>query len=130
MRKIIICVLLILVSIATEMITIIPWWSFLALIFFLGILLPLEKWKISAFRFGFTVGFLTWVLSTLYFESIYDGDMTIKISKLLTIPNYFLYIIIGFIGGILTALAFYSGFLLRKGREIINLDLTKTNTNE
>lgn len=123
MKKIAICAILVLVSIVTQMVTFFPWWSFLGLIFFLGLLLPLEKWKISSFRLGFIAGFLTWLFSTLYFENIYEGNIINKISEMISVPNYILYTIIAFIGGILTGLAFYSGFLLRNGREIIHLEL-------
>ena len=128
MKKIMTLSILILVAVMAQMIVFFPWWSFLLPIFLLGLTLPLQKWKILSFQLGFVAGFLVWAISSLYFEIIYDGDIMNKISKAVA-PNYsigaiiLVHIIIGFFGGILTGLSFYSGFLLRKGKEILHLEL-------
>jgi hypothetical protein len=122
MKKIITLVIVILVSTVAQMMVFVPWWSFLVPVFLLGLLLPLEKWNVSPFITGFAAGFLVWLISTLYFEAIYKGEILHKISKLLTSWNYLIYLIVGFIGGILTGLGLYSGFLLRRGKEALHLD--------
>lgn len=125
MKKIITLAILILVSTSVQMISFLPWWSFLVAIFLLGALLPLKKWKVSSFLSGFIAGLFVWSLSTLYFETVYTGAIMDKTSILFHVPYFLLLIIIGLIGGILTGLALYSGFLLRRGREILHLDLPK-----
>ena len=125
MKQLITFVILTLVSLASQMFTILPWWSFLIPVFLLGVILPLEKWKISSFILGFSAGFLVWLFSTIYFEEIYKGEIMFKLSKIISVHHYLTYIVIGFIGGVITGLAFYSGFLLRKGRDILLLELPK-----
>jgi hypothetical protein len=125
MKKIITFAIIILVSIVVQLIPFLPWWSFLVPIFLMGVVLPLERWKIPPFLMGFIAGFLVWSLATLYFETIYKGEIMSKISKIIAVPDYLIYGIIGFIGGILTGLSLYSGFLLRRGKEILCLELPK-----
>ncbi len=100
-----------------------PWWSFLIPVFLLGVLLPLQKWKVDPFLCGFIAGFLVWVLSTTYLEVFYKGELLQSVAKIMKIKYYLLYIVVGLIGGLLTGLAVYSGYLLRKGREILELEL-------
>jgi hypothetical protein len=121
MKKIGTFLLIIVVSIFVQTISIFPWWSFLLPIFFIGIILPLEKWKIHAFLYGFFAGFLVWTLSTLYFEAHYNCTILHAISKMFSVSIYVLYGFIGLIGGILSGLALYSGFLLMRGKEIVSL---------
>ena len=126
MKKIIAFAIVILVSLAVQLVPFLPWWTFLMPIFLVGVVLPLERWKISPFLMGFVAGFLVWFIATLYFETIYKGEIMSKISKIISIPDYLVYGIVGFIGGILTGLGLYSGFLLRRGKEILSLELPKT----
>lgn len=125
MKKFLTLVIVLFLSTAVQMITSIPWWSFLVLLFILGVVIPFEKWKISSFLLGFASGFLAWLLSTLYFEAIYKGEILNAVSKMIAVPYFLLCIIIGLIGGILSGLAFYSGFLLRRGKEQLRLDIQK-----
>ena len=123
MKKVIILIILIIVSISFQMLAYLPWWSFLIAVFLLGIILPLKKWQVSSFRMGFLVGFLTWFLATLFFEEIYGGKIIQVMGKMTFIPYYLMYVVIGFVGGILEGLALYSGFLLSRGKEKVNLEL-------
>ncbi|MDP1800259.1 MAG: hypothetical protein Q8L81_02820 [Bacteroidota bacterium] len=130
MKKILALTIVVLISTVIQIVAILPWWSFLIPIFFLGILLPMEKWKVSSFPTGFFSGFLVWVVATFYYEATYDGEIIDKIAKIIMDPYSFFYLnfiiiysIIGLIGGLLTGLALYSGFLLRKGRDILYLEL-------
>lgn len=123
MKKIITVIILITASVLTQLIAFFPWWSFLAPVFLLGVILPLEKWKVPAFLTGFAAGFLMWTLSTFYFED--NGEIIKKISAILEISHILLYVLIGLLGGCLMGLAFYSGYLLRKGKEVLKLDLTE-----
>lgn len=106
-----------------KMFAFLPWWGFLVPLFLLGIILPLKKWKVSSFLFGFLTGFLTWSLSTLYFETFYEGEIINEISQLISANNFVIYLFIGLIGGILTGFTLYSGSLLKKGREVLHLEL-------
>ena len=116
MKKIIAFTIVVLVLIIMQQITFLQWWIFLVPIFFLGLLLPFEKWKVSSFRLGFFAGFSVWLLSTLYFEMVYEGHMINLIGEMMNLPYFLVYIIIGFLGGILTGLSLYSGFLLKRGK--------------
>jgi hypothetical protein len=102
-----------------------PWWSFSVPVFLLGVLLPLKKWKVSPFLWGFIAGFMAWLLSTIYFEIIYDGEIMKPVANVMKVKPYLLHPAIGLIGGLLTGLGVYSGYLLRNGREILELDIPK-----
>jgi hypothetical protein len=123
MKKTVTLSIIIIVSMLFQRIVFFPWWVFLVPVFLLGALLPLGKWKVHSFLFGFLAGFLVWTLSTFFFEVSYKGEITTVLGKMISVPYYILYLIIGFIGGILTGLSFYSGFLLRSGREVLSLEL-------
>lgn len=122
MKKIITLLILISVSLVFQSIAIFPWWLFLVPVFLSGVLLPLETWKVNSFLSGFLAGFMVWLFSSFCFEMFYDGKMIRTISAVLSVPYYLLYAGIGLLGGLLTGLAFYSGFLLRKGREELHLE--------
>jgi hypothetical protein len=94
-------------------------------VFLLGVLLPLKKWKVSAFLWGFIAGFMAWLLSTIYFEIIYDGEIMKSVANVMKVKPYLLHPAIGLIGGLLTGLGVYSGYLLRNGREVLELDIPK-----
>lgn len=126
MKTIVTILLLGLVSVAVQAMAFLPWWSFVVPIFLLGIGLPLKRWNVSAFLLGFTAGFLVWVISTIYFEMQYEGEIIKKISLLFNMPKLVLYGCIGSMGGVLTGLSFYSGYLLRSGREVLQLDVSNT----
>jgi hypothetical protein len=123
MKKNLTIAILILVSISIQLLTILPWWSFLIAVFLLGMILPLKKWNVSAFLIGFASGFLAWSLSTFYFEIVYKSEIINTVAKMISVPYILLYIIIGIMGGLPSGLAFYSGFLLRKGKEKLHLEL-------
>ena len=99
-----------------------PWWCFLIPVFLLGVFLPLQKWKVYPFLWGFIAGFIVWVLSTAYFEITYRGEVMQTVAQIIELEPYLLHLAIGLIGGVLTGLALYSGYLLRKGREILGYE--------
>ncbi|MFT5822322.1 MAG: hypothetical protein ACI8ZM_003578 [Crocinitomix sp.] len=123
MKNIGVFILLIAVSFSVNTIHSLPWWSFVVPIFLLGLILPLAKWNVHAFIWSFFAGAVVWVSATLYFENIYKGEIILTISEIIEMPLLVLYIAIGLMGGILTGLAFYAGFLLRTGPEILELGL-------
>lgn len=125
MKKLITIAIIASISTAIQMIHIFPWWTFLIIVFLLGIALPLEKWKVPSFFYGFISGFLVWLLSTLYFESAYNGKVMAPIALTFEVSPYILYLVIGLIGGLLTGLALYSGAQLRKGREVLKLEISE-----
>lgn len=125
MKKIIVFILLIGTSLSVNLMYNLPWWSFLIPIFILGLILPLKKWNIQAFMYGFTAGALVWISATLYFENKYTGEIIFTISEIIETPIVILYAAIGLMGGILTGLSFYAGYLLRTGPEILKLNLPK-----
>jgi hypothetical protein len=64
-------------------------------------------------------------MATLYFNYAYDGEFMNSVAQIGNISITLLYVVIGLIGGVLSGLAFYSGYLLRKGREALKLELPK-----
>ncbi|MFK7787519.1 MAG: hypothetical protein AB8B56_20515 [Crocinitomicaceae bacterium] len=107
-----------------------PWWSYLIPLFVLGILLPLQKWRVQAFLTAFLAGFLTWIGTTVYFENLYEGEVLETVSGIVDFPSFMVYIFIGLIGGLLSGLAVYAGFLLRRGREELSLDIRANDKSE
>ena len=83
-----------------------PWWSFVIPVALLGAGLPAGKFRIAYFLTGFTAGFFVWVVSTVYYNSIYNGVLIYRIGI-----GYGLIALVtsGLIGGLLTGLAFHTG---------------------
>jgi hypothetical protein len=125
MKKLITFAILFSVLIFMSLLDFLPWWSFSVPVFLLGVLLPLKKWKVPPFLWGFIAGFMAWLLSTIYFEIIYDGEIMKSVADVMKVKPYLLHPAIGLIGGLLTGLGVYSGYLLRNGREILELELPK-----
>lgn len=125
MKKLITLTILLLVLIIISNIYFLPWWCFLVPVFLLGVFLPLQRWNVYPFLLGFIAGFMVWILSTIYFEIIYKGEIMQHVGRLLKVNFYLLHLLIGFIGGLLTGLGMYSGYLLRKGKEILELEIPK-----
>ncbi|MGB3464533.1 MAG: hypothetical protein WBA74_04655 [Cyclobacteriaceae bacterium] len=123
MKKILTVLGLIAIVIVISPLELLPWWSFLVPVFFLGLLLPLKKWAVLPFVTGFSSGFIAWVFSTLYFEITFQGEIIKSISTLMELTTILIYLAIGLIGGLLVGLAVYAGYLLRNGREILKLKL-------
>ena len=111
-KKIIMTLGLAVTSLTIQMIDVLPWWSFCAVLFLLGIILPNIKWKHPSFLIGFISGFSVWVGMDLYYESVYEGAIMSDISIIFGIPYILILLIIGCIGGVLSALSFYSGSLV------------------
>jgi hypothetical protein len=123
MKKLITLAILIILSIIMGTLNFLPWWSFLIPVFLLGMFLPLKKWKVAPFLWGFFGGFIVWLLSTTYFEIVYEGEIMNTVAKILKVKNYLLHVAIGVTGGLLTGLGMYSGYLVRAGREVLKLEL-------
>ena len=123
MKKILTIIILVFVSIAVQSIPMLSWWIYLVPIFLMGVFLPLNKWKIIPFTTGFVAGFLVWVGATIYYDQINPIQSVNAMARIVDINTFFFYLIIGGIGGLLSGMSLYSGYLLRKGREILILDL-------
>lgn len=123
MKKIITLVIVIIVSTAVQLVDGLPWWSFVVPVFLLGVFLPLQKWKVPSFVWGFIAGFLVWTLTTIFYEQKFDGEVMSKAAHIANVNAFLLYLLVGAIGGILSGLALYSGFLMRRGREELKLEL-------
>jgi hypothetical protein len=125
MKKSITFAILFVVLIFMGSLNFVPWWSFSVPVFLLGVFLPLKKWKVFPFLWGFIAGFMAWLSSTIYFEIIYDGKIMKSVANVMKIKPYLLHPAIGLIGGLLTGLGVYSGYLLRNGKEVLELELPK-----
>ncbi len=116
--KIILTILIVSVcSIIIESIAIIPWWSYLIIVFVIGVCLPLNRWRVPSFLSGFTSGFLIWTMSTVFFEIYFKGEIMSTTAEIFGLPYIILLFSIGIIGGLLSGLALYSGTILRNGKK-------------
>lgn len=100
-----------------------PWWLFLILPFLVGSLMPKSFWHKNTFFIGFTAGFLSWILPTVYFVVVYDGDTASILTELISVPYPFIVLAIGCVGAILVGLSLVAGVQLRRGKEEIKLEL-------
>jgi len=106
-----------LVIIITGMIDMFPWWSFVIPVALLGIIVRLRNWKVACLTIGFLAGFFIWSGSNLYFDIIQNGVILEKLGNLLAAPKFVVILLSGIIGGLLTALALYTGKLLIAEKE-------------
>jgi hypothetical protein len=103
------------VSLAIELISQWPWWTYLIACSIIAALLPAKAWSLPAFVTGFISGFLIWSGATLFYHTHYTGQLLNIVAELMTIPLSLLFVITGLIGGLLSGLAVYSGYLVRNG---------------
>lgn len=122
-NKIVVLIILTLLAIAIQCISFLPWWFFAIIMFLLGIILPLKQNKIPVFLIGFLAGLFSWLIPTLFFQISYEGKMIQTVSQIFHLPSFVLFVIISFVGGLITGMALYSGFLLRNGKEVLELNL-------
>ncbi len=111
-KKIVLILGLIVISLGVQLIEAAPWWSFCVVLFVLGIALPSKDWKRPSFLLGFIAGFILWIGIHFYYELVYEGTIMSDISLTFGIPYSLVLLIIGCIGGLLSALSFYSGSLV------------------
>lgn len=102
-------IIIVLILVATRMIGSLPWWSFVVPVLILGIVLALKKWQVSGFGPGFLAGFLVWLGASIYYDMALPANTFSMLGKLFSIPPVTIFILSGFIGGLLTGLAFYTG---------------------
>lgn len=119
MKKIISVLIIIIVTSVIQLITILPWWSFVVPACILGITLPFQRWRISSFTAGFMAGFIVWLGTTLFFNSYYTGKITDKIALLIGLPQILLIVVVGIIGGMVTGLAVYTGESILSQKSVI-----------
>lgn len=100
---------IIIIELIVGKIDILPWWSFVAPIMFLGILIGYKKVNITTFTTGFTAGFIVWSLGNIYFDISGSGLMIKRMASLLYIHKAVFLLTTGLIGGLLTGLALYTG---------------------
>ncbi len=93
----------------TRMINSLPWWIFVIPVLTLGIVITIKKWEVSSFSVGFIAGFLVWFGANLYFDLTLNGIILGRVGLLLAVPKFVVLLISGVIGGLLTALALYTG---------------------
>ncbi len=109
MNKLISVLIIATTTLLIQLITILPWWSFVIPACMLGVMLPFRKWQMPSFAAGFIAGCLVWVGTTLFFNTYYAGKIMDKVALMIGLPQILLIVIIGIIGGILTGLAVYTG---------------------
>lgn len=93
----------------TQLFSFIPWWGFVIPVLGFGLLISNRSWQVSAFTVGFAAGFIVWLGASLYFDLSYGGLALNKVGLLLGVPKFVVMLISGIIGGLITALALYTG---------------------
>jgi hypothetical protein len=104
--------------IGTCMVTSLPWWSFVVPVLIFGIVIAFLGWKVAGFPVGFISGFVIWLAVNVYFDIIYNS-VFYKLGLILSVPKVIVLLIAGITGGLLTALALYTGksmFLLNRSK--------------
>jgi hypothetical protein len=91
---------------------VLPWWSFLAPVMLTGMLIQARQWKIPFITIGFLSGFIVWLGANVYYDLTLNNLILNKIALLFTVPKIVVLLMAGATGGLLTALALFSGKLL------------------
>ncbi len=120
--KIIFITLNLLLSVIISNIEFLPWWSFLVMSFFMGLIYTKREKNINSFICGFVSGFANWFLASLFFHVLYEGILMEKVSSILLVPTFILFAGIGVISGILNGLACYSGYSLFVAEDTLDLN--------
>lgn len=102
-----------------------PWWLFVVPVFIWGIGIRFLQWKQPVFLLGFISGCLVWAGANIYFNSRYNNVLH-KIGLLLSVPTALVFIAAAAIGGLLSALALYTGHSLLKMPESSSTKNIKT----
>jgi hypothetical protein len=102
-------VIVILVNLLSQWYIEYPWWAYIVPVFVCGLILSYFLPKKSYALIGFVSGFITWVFMNWYFDWMWKGVILGKISAMFGLPTVFVLVIAGCIGGVLSALALYSG---------------------
>lgn len=109
--------ILLLVIITFSSISILPWWSFLLPVFISGVIANYLNWIISSFFIGFLCGFISWFCVNLYYDLTFNGAILLKIANSISISKYILLVASGLVGGLITGLAYYSGYIILKNEK-------------
>ncbi len=98
----------------------IPWWSFVIVVSLFGYIITIRKWKVATFSIGFLSGLVVWTGANMYYHTIFGGTVFEKLGQVMFIPGFVVLLISGVTGGLLTALALYTGqsAVKRTGEEI------------
>jgi uncharacterized integral membrane protein len=88
-----------------------PWWLFVVPVFMWGAGIRFLQWRQPVFLLGFIAGCLVWAGANMYFNSRYNNVLN-KIGLLLSVPTTLVFIGAAIIGGLLSALALYTGHML------------------
>lgn len=97
----------------------VPWWTFVIPVIGLGVVMAIKRWKVSVFLAGFIPGFVVWGGANLYFASIFPGAVLEKIAMLLSLHMIVIVLLSGLIGGLLFALALYTGKSIVSGEKAV-----------
>lgn len=72
---------------------------------------------------GFLAGFILWAGATLFFHSRFGGSMPGVVAGLLGVQKLVAILLIGLLGGLLTALSTLSGYMLFKKEDKEGLNI-------
>jgi hypothetical protein len=90
-------------------ITFLPWWFFVIPVHLMGVASYSMKWNFPGFATGFLAGFIVWAGANLYFDAVSKGDILARVGLMLSVSKIVVILVSGVIGGLLTALALYTG---------------------
>ncbi|MEO1516977.1 MAG: hypothetical protein AAFV95_18280 [Bacteroidota bacterium] len=115
MKTVALFLLLLIASAAIQLLAFLPWWSFAALCFLLGATLPFRSWNAPPFGIGFLSGCCLWIGATLWYQPSFGESLLASLGQNFGVPSFALLLCIGVLGGLLSGLAVYAGFLLSNG---------------
>ena len=109
-------------SIIIENIAIFPWWSFLTMSLLMGLIYSYKNIKINSFMLGLISGVINWIVATLYFHYLYEGELLGRMAEVFYMPSFLFIILTGTVCGLLNGLACYSGYSVFVKEDVLELD--------
>ncbi|NSL91003.1 hypothetical protein ECE50_029530 [Chitinophaga sp. Mgbs1] len=94
------------ILLGTRLTDIFPWWSFVIPVLITGVVITWYHWKVHSFFVGFITGFTVWTGVSLWFCFTSDSLILLRFGWS---AGAVILLASGLIGGILTALALYTG---------------------
>ena len=106
---------IILISLLSAFVTwFMPWWMIAVVSFAVGFVIHLSSAR--AFFSGFLGIALFWLIAILFIDNANDHILSMRMAKLFSLHNYWLFILVDIIvGGLVGGLASWSGAVLRHG---------------
>ena len=102
-------ILTVLAVLSGEILTSLPWWSFLVVVVIVGAVLKGLNVTFNAFLIGLVSGFLIWFGFSAYHDSVAYQSTVVLIGAIMNYPKALILVSSGLIGGLLSGLALHTG---------------------